>query len=333
MKISKRISAALLVVGGLYLGLSANAVDAKNDWAPLQIVDVRAMPWDEEPRFGALSKTFFSGPETGNFIYAHWAPTWDTTLYPDPLGSHYHLWNEWAYMLEGDFVIQETVNPIQKNGVLKRFTEGTWLDRPAYSLHGGSWATGGVRPQNPGTLILYEEGDGSVVTVGPKGDHFQPDFPDKPVPYDPDWSSVEKFTRPWIVDSAEDLEWEADTEVAGRFIKWLSDDSAEGFRARLIKIPPGWTAPDGTPKTYFQKGSRMRYVLYGDIQVWAFDTPDAPGEATTATSDFFVFQPAGSIWGYGDGAVTKQGAVWLEVTYAKGVAHGGGPIETPIVID
>jgi len=25
--------------------------------------------------------------------------------------------------------------------------------------------------------------------------------------------------------------------------------------------------------------------------------------------------------------VSERGAIWLEVTYAKGLAHGGGPIE------
>lgn len=319
------MGALYVVVAGL--PFSVFATDARTKWTSLLIVDVGNFPLDEHPRFGSMSKTFFRGPDTGSFIYSHWAPTWDTELRPSPLGSHYHHWSEWAYMLDGDFLIQETVIPGQQNGVLNRFTKGTWLDRPAYSLHGGSWATGGARAQNSGTLIIYEEGDGSVVTVGPKGDHFKPDFPDKPVPYDPDWQAVEQFTRPWIVDTVAGLEWEMDTKVAGRLVKWLSDDQTEGFRARLIKIPPGWTAPEATRKTYFQNANRMRYVVYGDMRVWSFDDPDSAGEVRKVSKDFFVYQPAGSIWGYGDGPVSEQGAVWLEVTYAKGVAHGGGKIE------
>lgn len=319
------MGALYVVVAGL--PFSVFATDASTKWTSLLIVDVGNFPLDEHPRFGSMSKTFFRGPDTGSFIYSHWAPTWDTELRPSPLGSHYHHWSEWAYMLDGDFLIQETVNPGQQNGVLNRFTKGTWLDRPAYSLHGGSWATGGARAQNSGTLIIYEEGDGSVVTVGPKGDHFKPDFPDKPVPYDPDWQAVEQFTRPWIVDTVAGLEWEMDTKVAGRLVKWLSDDQTEGFRARLIKIPPGWTAPEATRKTYFQNANRMRYVVYGDMRVWSFDDPDSAGEVRKVSKDFFVYQPAGSIWGYGDGPVSEQGAVWLEVTYAQGVAHGGGKIE------
>ncbi len=324
------LSVLYILVGGL--PFSAHGEDTKGEWPPLLIVDVQELPWDQDPRFGGQTKTFFKGPETGSFVYWHWAPSWDTTLHPDPLGSHYHLWNEWALSLDGDFVIQEPVSPYQQNGVLNRFTKGTWLDRPAFSLHGGSWATGGLRSQNAGALIIYEEGDGSVITLGSDGDHFKPDFPDKPVPYDPDWKAVKQFTRPWIVDSAVVLEWETDTEVPGRFVKWLSDDLAGGFRARLIKIPPGWTPPKGASRSYFRNASRMRYVLYGEMRVWSFDDPDSAGEAKTVTEDFFIYQPAGSIWGYGNGPVSDHGAVWLEVTYAKGLAHGGGPIEDPIKI-
>ncbi len=319
------MAALYITVAGL--SFSAFAEDSKTEWASLLIVDVEEFPWDEHPRFGSMSKTFFRGPDTGSFVYAHWAPSWDTELPPDPLGSHYHHWSEWAYMLDGDFLIQEPVNPYQQNGVRNRFTEGTWLDRPAYSLHGGSWATGGARAQNSGTLIIYEEGDGSVVTVGPKSDHFKPDFPDKPVPYDPNWQVVEQFTRPWIVDTVAGLEWETDTEVAGRLVKWLSDDQKAGFRAQLIKIPPGWTAPQGAPKTYFRKANRMRFVVYGNMRVWSFDAPESAGKMTKVSKDFFIYQPAGSIWGYGKGPVSEHGAVWLEVTYASGVAHGGGKIE------
>lgn len=326
------LSALLLLVGSLSFSTDADAKEPK--WAPLEIVNVQALPWDKSPRFGADSKTFFRGPE-GTLIFARWSPSW-TTKMPTAgagLGSHYHLWNEWAYMLKGDLVIQEPVSPYQKNGAMYRYVEGTWLDRPAYTLHGGGWVTGGLRSQNPTTLILYEEGDGSVVSIGPNGDHFKPDFPEKPVPYEPDWRAVKKFQRPWIVHSASDLEWETDPQVAGRLVKWLSDDTKEGFRAQLVKIPPGWTAPEGSRKTYFQKGSRMRYVLFGDMQVLSFDDPNSAGAATRVTEDYFIFQPTGSIWGYGGGPVSEHGAIWLEVTYADGVAHGGGPIEDAVEIN
>ncbi len=303
------------------------------EWSALQIVDVNAMDWDERPRFKTKSKTFFRG-DKGSFVYSRFSPTWDTKPFAGgPLGSHYHLWNEFAYILEGDLVVTEPVSPYQQNGALYRYVEGTWLDRPAYTLHGGGWATGGLRSQNPCVLIIFEEGDGSVVTVGPDGDHYKPDFDDTPDPYDPDWQAVKQFPRPWIVHSATALEWEDDKELAGRLVKWLSDDQLEGFRARLVKIPPGWTPPEGTPRTYFEQANRMRYVIYGNMQVWNFDRPEGAGEATTVTKAFYIHQRPRSIWGYGDGPVTEQGAVWLEVTYAKGLTHGGGEIEQPIAFE
>lgn len=322
----------VVLLGGLAFATVANTGStADGEWSALQIVNVNELPYDEAPRFGAKSKTFFRS-DKGTFIHAKWSPTWGTEMRSGGMGSHYHLWNEWAYILKGDLVIQEPVSPYQRNGAMYRYVQGTWLDRPPYTLHGGGWATGGLRSQNPNTLILFEEGDGSVVTVGPNGKHYKPDFPEAPDPYEPDWQAVEQFGRPWIVDSGSALEWEQDPVVAGRLLKWLSDDEKEGFRARLVKIPPGWSAPEGSQKSYFDQADRMRYVLYGDMLVWQFDDPAAAGTPVRVSEDFYIHQSPRSIWGYGAGPVTEEGAVWLEVTYARGLKHGGGPIEDAIAI-
>ena len=324
-----RVSRALLWVTVPMLVASASFGQAPREWTHLEIVDVNAHPWDETPRFAARSKTFFKTPDDGGLIYAEFAPTWSVAPARDPLGPHYHLFHEWAYLLSGDFVIHEPVSPDQQHGAVYRFVEGTWLDRPAYTLHGGDWETGGLRPQNASRLLIMEEGDGSVITLGPDGDHFKPDFPDsRPDPYDPDWQKVDRFPRPWIVDSASVLEWENDPNLKGRLVKWLSDDG-DGFRARMIKIPPGWSAPAGTKNHYFTKAHRLRYVLYGDLRVLAFSDPDEQGKSTQAGSDFFIYQPPNSLWGWGDEPITKDGAVWLEVTYSAGLKVGGGPIEEP----
>lgn len=304
-------------------------------WSPVEILDVERFPVDKQPRFRTKSKTIFKGPEEGALIYSVFVPPWHTRpSRGGGMGMHYHLWWEWGFTLKGDSVLTESVSPYQKNGMKYWKPQGGWLDRPPYSLHGGSWETGGgLRSQNPYYLLLYEEGDGSVVTVGPQGDHFKPDFRDKPDPYLPDWKSVKQWRKPWLVDTANDLEWESDEQVAGRFVKWLSDDQTEGFRAQLVKIPPGWTPPEGTTKTYFQNANRMRYVIWGAMKVWVFDGPDDDGTAVDVKEDFFIYQPPRSIWGYGDGPVSEDGAYWLEVTYSRGLSHGGGPIEEPTAID
>jgi len=315
----------------------AVATPDPNAWAQLELVDINTFPPDEQPRFHAYTKTFFRGPDNiGQLVYCIFQPTWNTTMpRGGGMGSHYHTYWEWGYTLKGDSALTEPVSPDQKNGMFYRKSEGGWLTRPPYSLHGGGWATGGKRAQFPYHLLIWEEGDGSVVTVGPNGDHFFPDWPDqKPDPYLPDWQSVEEWTRPWLVNSMEDLEWEDDPEAEGRLVKWLDDDIKRGFRSQLVKIPPGWTPPEGTSATYFENANRMRYLIYGDMTVWLFDGPGDDGpRAVRLEQDSFVYQPARSIWGYGAGPVSEKGAIWLEVTYAHGVAHSEGPIEAPRTID
>ncbi|NNM00395.1 MAG: hypothetical protein HKO62_06565 [Gammaproteobacteria bacterium] len=321
------VALALILAVTLAPAAPAAAADVK----PLTIISVDDHPWDAEPRFRSQTKTIFKGPNDSSLIYARFAPRWDQTPPMDPLGPHYHTWHEWAYVLSGDFVIHEPISEKQTAGMLSRFTQGTWLDRPAYTLHGGVWEVGGLRPQNACELIIFEEGDGSVVTLGENGDHFKPDFDSKPDPYLPDWRKVERFNHPWIVHSGSDLEWETDPDMPGRLVKWLSDDKAEGFRGRLLKIPPGWTPPPGAGTKHYKNANVMRYTLYGDMKVWQFAAPGGKGKPVKVSANSFIHQPPGALWGYGGGTVTDSGAIWLEVTYAEGVAVGGGPIEAPVI--
>lgn len=319
----------LLICGFSLWAPGGAAADGEAPWRPLEIIDVANHPWDESPRFKSQTKTFFKGPNDSSLIYAHFPPRWDMTPPIDPLGPHYHHWHEWAYVLEGDFVIHEPVSPWQKSGMLAHFTQGAWLDRPAYTLHGGVWEVGGMRPQNACTLIIFEEGDGSVVTLGPNGDHFKPDFPDRPDPYLPDWRAVKQFNHPWIVHTATDLDWETDEKVPGRLLKWLSDDQTAGFRARLVKLLPGWQAPKEHRMIYYKKANRFIYMLYGDLTLNQRDKPGGSGKPARLTRDFFVWQAPYSLFGFGSGPATEAGAVWLEVIYAQGLAVGGGAIEAP----
>jgi hypothetical protein len=265
-------------------------------------------------------------------VYSIFPPTFSDHVAGAGLGSHYHPYWEWGYTLKGDSALAEPVSPYQLNGMYYRKREGGWLTRPPYSLHGGGWTVGGKRAQLPYHLLLFEEGDGSVVTIGENGDHFFPEWPERrPDPYLPDWEKVTNWTRPWLVDSQTDLEWEPDRTMEGRFVKWLDDDWENGFRSMLVKIPPGWTPPDGYKGEYFENANRMRYVIYGDMKVWLFDGPaDNNPRAVSVGEDFFIYQPARSVWGYGSGPVSEIGAIWLEVTYAHGVEHGNGPIEEPV---
>ena len=61
--------------------------------------------------------------------------------------------------------------------------------------------------------------------------------------------------------------------------------------------------------------------------------PQFSNASINAKENTFIYQPPRSLWGYGAGEVTREGAVWLEVTYAKGLSVGGGPIEEPIAAE
>src|SRR5690242_8173637 len=141
-------------------------------WRELDIVDVDKFPVDKHPRYHSKSKTFFVGPSEGFLIYTVFPPTWGTKMPPAGMSPHFHYYHEWGYALQGDYVLGEPVSPFQKNGMLYHYRQGTWLSRPPHTLHGGTWENGGgIRAQNPYHLLIMEEGDGSVVSVGPHGDH------------------------------------------------------------------------------------------------------------------------------------------------------------------
>ncbi|MFT7285953.1 MAG: hypothetical protein ACI87W_000056, partial [Halieaceae bacterium] len=300
------------------------------DWQALTVVDVDAFPDDEQPRFYSQSKSIFRGPGGASLIWARFGAFFDDDAPSDPLGRHYHHFHEWALILDGDYVIHEPVSPRQKAGALYQYVQGTWLDRPAYTLHGGNWAHGGRRAQMPCTLLIFEEGDGSVVTIGPNGDHFKPDFPaSKPVPYKPDWQAVESFNHPWIVDTVGQLEWERDDEEPGLLVKWLSDDPAQGFRARLIKAPPGWASKSSKTALWYESANRFLYLTWGDLRIQGYDEAGQAAELVTAHKDWFVHQPPRAPMSHGSGPATEGGAIWLEISYAKGITLGGGAIERP----
>ena len=100
-----------------------------------------------------------------------------------------------------------------------------------------------------------------------------------------------------------------------------------------MKIPPGWRPPSGNSKLYFANANRLRFMVSGDMRVWSFKNPQDAGQAINAKENTFIYQPPRSLWGYGAGEVTREGAVWLEVTYAKGLSVGGGPIEEPVAAE
>lgn len=133
-------------------------------WGRIEFVNVRTYPFDgrpgsalKRPPLGPTSRTIFQSPEVpidselpvGQLIHLEYQPTFATKMPPPGMPPHYHTFWEWGYTLKGDSIMPEPVSPMQKNGMLYRKKEGGWLTRPPYSLHGGSWVTGGGRNQLP----------------------------------------------------------------------------------------------------------------------------------------------------------------------------------------
>lgn len=321
-------------------------------WGKVEFVNVRTYPFDgrpgsalKKPPLGPTSKTIFQSPEVpldselpvGQLIHLQYLPTFSSKMPPPGMPPHYHTFWEWGYTLKGDAIMPEPVSPLNRNGMLYRKKEGGWLTRPPYSLHGGSGTTSAGRNQLPYDLVIFEEGDGHVINAGGFGgatvNYRGRDGKGPPSgnPDDADYRKVKGFARPWLLDATRDVDWEEDVLVKGRFVKWLDDDTIRGFRAQLVKIPPGWTPPPEYKKTYNESANVMRYMIWGSMKVWAYANPADAGKAYKVGEDYFIYQPPRAIWGFGDGPVTDEGAIWLETTYAKGLKHDdtSGPIETP----
>jgi hypothetical protein len=296
---------------------NAEAKD-KREWVPLGIVDVNSLPWDERFRMGSKQTTkgklLYTNKSGAILFYTHFSPGWDAVN----KDRHYHNFAEWGYVLDGDFLLYEFVSPNQKKGTLVEMRQGTWMYRPAFSIHGNRSDAMERQRVTPGsTQLLFAEGGKNYVLD-----------PDSPM-YTDDWKTVKQFYQPHYQQTAtpEVMEWEEDAELPGVLVKWLYDGMAGGFRAKLRYAPPGWHHSGGPERSYYDSAQRFMYVLYGDIKILNASGPDDPGKIVVATQDFFINQPPKSIWAWGEGPLTDSGVMWLDVTYAEGTKSGGGLIE------
>jgi len=308
--------------------LSGLSSSPASGWVPLRILDVNNLDWGE-PRFGAKTKWLFEGEKGSHLLFCQFAPQGVPTPRPGYIGPHYHLFHEWAYITDGDFITYEFVHARQRRGELLHYRTGTWLDRPAYSIHDGEGGAGGAHQQGSCTMLIMEEGSSSA-TADPMGGLITLDPQSRF--YKPESREVKQFTTAHFVHSAESVDWESDPELPGASIKWLSDDQTRGFRGRLHFVPAGWTFARAPEKSHHKQAHRFIYVLFGDLTVWTYDNPNSSGVRVEAKKDFFIDQPPMSIWGWGTGPVSKSGCMWLEVTYAAGTIIGGGSIEEPTVL-
>ena len=290
------------------------ATSGKAPFVPVRILDTDAMPWPEPFNDrGWQAKTLFDNPETGDHLL----------IISVPIGApggrnHYHDFHEWAYWLTGDFVNNEYMSPWSRVGEFQQFREGVFLDRPAYSLHGGE--IGRLDSQVGGTCLIMEEGG--------KTHYVIPGDPGS----DTEFKTVKQWTTPRIVDTIADMPWEPLRSTDGILVKRLAEDQKRGFRATLWQVPAGWQRRRfetfGRPY-YYEQAHEFNFVLNGSMRIETYPEPFGKGQLHEVGKSFFIDRPPNSIFGLATGEVSKYGCVWLQVTYAKGTAIPNLPIEPP----
>ncbi len=286
---------------------------------PVKVIDTDAMPWPPAGFAGPgwSVKTLFGSQDRTEGARL--------VIIKIPIGgpggtNHYHEFHEWAYWLTGDFVNNEYTHPYQRIGAFQQFREGVFLDRPAYSLHGGE--PDRLDSQVGGTCLIMEEGGRSVSVI--------PGTPG----YSEEFKEVKQWATPRIIDTLSDLPWEPDAENPsheGVFVKHLVDDQERGFRATLWRLTGGWQAsqaPQFARAYYYNQAYQFNFVLNGDLRIQAYQTPARKAEVISLDKSFYFERAPMSIFGLADGVVSKDGCVWLEVTYAKGTAIPNIPIES-----
>lgn len=286
-------------------------------FTPMKVLDTSAMPWSPPiNELGWKAKTLYSNKDTGDHLVIIWVPI------GAPGGrNHYHTFHEWAYWLTGDFVNNEYTSPLQRIGDFQQFREGVFLDRPAYSLHGGE--PGRLDSQVGGTCLIMEEGGKTMYVI--------PDDPN----YSDEWKQVKQWTVPRIIDTISELPWEPYGGAKGIGIKRLVNDQVRGFRAVMWLLPAGWEATgDGQfgRAHYYKQAHQFNYILNGDLQLQCWASPEQKSEQVRLTKDFYFEKAPMAISGLADGMISETGCVWLQVTYARGTSIPNIPIEDAVYI-
>ncbi|MDG2296735.1 MAG: hypothetical protein P8L75_00930 [Gammaproteobacteria bacterium] len=302
--------------GVLLISLTINqTIFAKEKvWESIEVINIDQVPWDDRFRMGKSGSTngklLFFNPEGGTLLYVQFNPGWDA----DGTEAHYHTFHEWGYVLDGSFPLYEFVSPKQKKGTLVQMKEGTFMDRPAYSIHGNRSSAMKRQLITPGStqLIFYESG--KTISLNKKNKS-----------YSDEWKNVEEFFSANFQHTPDTniMEWEADEDLPGTMVKWLSDHTNMGFTARLRYAPAGWQYESPTNMSYNKDGYRFIYVLSGDMRI---EKSPSNNEELLAKKDYLIVQKPNSLWSWGSSEFTDQGVMWLDIEYGKGTIIGQSPI-------
>lgn len=221
----------------------------------LRLIRTRAMPW--EPHImhrGSLRKILRHDPATGGYVHLRYFPPGGV----DQAARVFHRTvHEGFYFLYGDYPCWEFRGPSDRTGRVEHFCAGTFMDRPAGSLHG--------RP--PG---LASATGSEFLMWSSHGNDFDADpLETIAVGFDSDPGPSNTTFRDPVIVHAEDLPWVDHPTLAGarlRRMAGIDRDSPAGLRpATLLYLPPGWQAP---PARHHDATTRCwLFVQAGDVRI------------------------------------------------------------------
>lgn len=295
---------------------------AGDSHAPVRIVDSNRMPIVIPP--GSVTgwglQTLFEGPGGCKLDIIHVPPG------AEGAKVHYHEFHEWAYNIAGDFTNNESTCPDQVTGPLQRFREGHFLSRPPYCLHGGERGRQKFMASQVGAVILIMKEGNVTYTVDP--DDRGPGPTSLGMPLKPDYEKIQHWSIPRIIDTLEKMPWQPLESSPGLNVKYLVDDPSHGFRATMWFLEADAATPQRARPSYYEQAHEFTFVIAGDLKIQTYSEPGEKAERFTLEKGFLVERQPMSIFGLVDEGASQGGAVWLEVTYARGTRWTDQP--TPI---
>jgi hypothetical protein len=225
--------------------------------------------------------------------------------------------------------------PDQVSGPLQRFREGVFLSRPPHSLHGGEqgrmkWMASQVGAE----ILIMEEKDSQQYSFTVDPDVRKDPAAAGEMRYNPDYKQIQHWETPRIIDTLDRMPWQPVEGAPGLNVKHLIDDPLHGFRADLWFLEKDAPTPPDLQAYYYREANEFNFVLAGDLVIETYAQPGAKAVAVDLGKQFYVAHPAMSIMGLPASAATRTGAVWLQVTYAKGAhwTEALSPIESRVVM-
>jgi hypothetical protein len=292
----------------------------------VRVLDTSQMPLLDHGGFplppGWGTKVLFARPDGAALELLHIPPG------AEGAPVHYHEFHEWVYLVDGDFTNNESTTP-DNYSILQRFRQGTFMSRPAYSLHGGERGRMKWMASQTGAVVLnMGEADVQAQTFSVDPSQRGANPVKGRLRYNPDYASITHWTTPRIIDTIDQMPWQPVPGESGLNVKYLIDDPLHGFRATMYFLEAGAPTPEWLGAQFYRQALELNFVIAGDLAIEAYAAPGRTAQRMQLGRHCYVERPATGIFGLAANQATRHGAVWLQVTYARG--HRWTEVLTPI---